>query len=125
MSDAVADRIVAAGASCTCHTSASAAIRRRCVIPPACGTAVSPVALAGSLHLGLATPNFAIQEYMGYPDASHEVFRHAWSYSDGHLHPGEAPGLGIEVDEVLAARFPYGRAHLAVARRRDGTLTDW
>ncbi|MDT7747498.1 MAG: mannonate dehydratase [Pseudonocardiales bacterium] len=86
---------------------------------------VSPVALAGSLHLGLATPNFAIQEYMGYSDATHEVFRHAWSYADGHLHPGEAPGLGIEVDEALAARFPYERAYLPVARRRDGTLTDW
>ena len=44
---------------------------------------------------GLATPNFAIQEYMGYPDAAHEVFQHAWSYADGHLHPGDEPGLGV------------------------------
>ncbi|WIY00909.1 D-galactonate dehydratase family protein [Amycolatopsis mongoliensis] len=86
---------------------------------------VSPVALAGSLHVGLATPNFAIQEYMGYPDVVHEVFRHDWTYADGHLHPGEAPGLGVDVDETLAARFPYEPAYLPVARRRDGTLTDW
>jgi len=83
------------------------------------------VAMAGALHLGLATPNLAIQEYMGYPDAAHEVFRHSWSYADGHLHPGDSPGLGIEVDEALAARFPYERAYLPVARRHDGTLTDW
>jgi mannonate dehydratase len=86
---------------------------------------VSPIALAGSLHLGLATPNFAIQEYMGYHDAAHEVFWHSWRYADGHLHPGDAPGLGIEVDEALAARFEYAPAYLPVARRRDGTLTDW
>jgi mannonate dehydratase len=86
---------------------------------------VSPVALAASLHVGLATPNFAIQEYMGYPDVVHEVFRHDWTYADGHLHPGAAPGLGVDVDEALAARFPYERAYLPVARRRDGTLTDW
>ncbi|MFJ8816283.1 D-mannonate dehydratase ManD [Amycolatopsis thermoflava] len=86
---------------------------------------VSPVALAGATHLGLATPNFAIQEYMGYPDLTHEVFRHAWTYADGHLHPGDAPGLGVDVDEALAARFPYEPAYLPVARRRDGTLTDW
>ncbi|MFI9781152.1 D-mannonate dehydratase ManD [Streptomyces sp. NPDC051956] len=86
---------------------------------------VSPVALAASLHVGLATPNFAIQEYMGYDPLVHEVFQHSWSYADGHLHPGDAPGLGIEVDEELAARYAYQPAYLPVARRRDGSMTDW
>ncbi|MFF1257462.1 MULTISPECIES: D-mannonate dehydratase ManD [unclassified Streptomyces] len=86
---------------------------------------VSPVALAASLHVGLATPNFAIQEYMGYDPLVHEVFQHSWSYEDGHLHPGDAPGLGIEVDEELAARHAYEPAYLPVARRRDGSMTDW
>ncbi|MFB8267626.1 MULTISPECIES: D-mannonate dehydratase ManD [unclassified Streptomyces] len=86
---------------------------------------VSPVALAASLHVGLATPNFAIQEYMGYEPLVHEVFQHSWSYQDGHLHPGDAPGLGIEVDEELAARHAYEPAYLPVARRRDGSMTDW
>jgi mannonate dehydratase len=86
---------------------------------------VSPIALAGSVHIGLSTPNFGIQEYMGYPDVVHEVFRHAWSCSDGHLHPGDLPGLGVEVDEDLAASFPYEPAYLPVARRRDGSMTDW
>lgn len=86
---------------------------------------VSPVALAASLQVGLSTPNFAIQEYMGYEPLVHEVFRHEWSYADGHLHPGDAPGLGVEVDEALAARYPYEPAYLPVARRRDGSMTDW
>jgi mannonate dehydratase len=86
---------------------------------------VSPLSLAASLHLGLATPNFAIQEFMGYAPLVDEVFRHAYSYADGHLHPGDAAGLGVEVDEVLAARYPYDPAYLPVARTRDGAMTDW
>jgi mannonate dehydratase len=86
---------------------------------------ISPIGLGASLHLGLATPNFAIQEYMGYADATREVFGHEWSYEDGHLHPGEVAGLGVSLDEKLAAEFEYEPAYLPVARRRDGTLTDW
>ncbi|MCX2733837.1 D-galactonate dehydratase family protein [Saccharopolyspora sp. NFXS83] len=86
---------------------------------------VSPVALGASLHVGLSTPNFAIQEYMGYGEAVHEVFPHSWRYADGHLHPGDEPGLGVAVDEDVAAKFPYEPAYLPVARRRDGSMTDW
>ena len=86
---------------------------------------VSPISLGAGTHVGLATPNFAIQEYMGYPDLVHEVFPHAWYYADGHLHPGEKPGVGVDLDEKLAARFPYQPAYLPVARRRDGSMTDW
>lgn len=86
---------------------------------------VSPITLAASLHLGLATPNFAIQEFMGYAPIVDEVFQHSYSYSDGYLHPGDAPGLGIEVDEKLAATFLYDPAYLPIARSRDGAMTDW
>jgi mannonate dehydratase len=41
------------------------------------------------------------------------------------MHPGDAAGLGVEIDEVLAAKHPYQRAYLPVARKLDGTLTDW
>lgn len=86
---------------------------------------VSPITMAASLHLDLVTPNLGIQEHMGYPDVTSEVFRTTYSLADGMLHPGDAPGLGVEVDEEAAARFPYSQAYLPVARRRDGTLTDW
>ncbi|MBN0038583.1 D-galactonate dehydratase family protein [Cellulosimicrobium cellulans] len=86
---------------------------------------VSPVSFGASIHVGLATHNFAIQEYMGYSEAAHEVFPHAWTYADGYLHPGDAPGIGVEVDEARAAKYPYEPAYLPVARRLDGTLTDW
>ncbi|GAB2977170.1 D-galactonate dehydratase family protein [Amycolatopsis acidiphila] len=86
---------------------------------------VSPVNLAASLHVGLATYNFAVQEYMGYPALTEEAFPHAYSCSDGYLHPGDAPGLGVELDEEFAARHPYQRAYLPVARLADGTVKDW
>ncbi len=86
---------------------------------------VSPVNMAASLHLGLATHNFAIQEFMGYPDEVGEVFTPSYTFSDGYLHPGEAPGLGVEFDERAAARYPYERAYLPVARNLDGSVKDW
>ena len=53
------------------------------------------------------------------------VFPHAYTFKDGYLHPGEAPGLGVDVDEALAASFPYRRASLPVARLENGTMHDW
>src|SRR5512137_2052972 len=68
---------------------------------------LSPVCMGAALHLDLWAPNFGIQEYMGYPEPALEVFPHAWSYDDGTMHPGEAPGLGVDIDEALAERYPY------------------
>ncbi|MDQ0283918.1 D-mannonate dehydratase ManD [Rhodococcoides fascians] len=86
---------------------------------------VSPITLAASVHLGMATPNFGIQEFMGYDPLVDEVFPHAWSFADGYLTPGDAPGLGVDMDESLAARYSYEPAYLPVARRLDGSMTDW
>jgi mannonate dehydratase len=41
------------------------------------------------------------------------------------LHPGEEAGLGVALDEDLAARYPYRPALLPVARLADGTMHDW
>jgi mannonate dehydratase len=41
------------------------------------------------------------------------------------MHPGDGPGLGVELDEKLAAKYPYQRAYLPVLRKLDGTLWDW
>jgi mannonate dehydratase len=86
---------------------------------------VSPINLSASLHLGLATSNFAIQEFMGYDPLVAEVFRSSYTYADGWLHPGDEPGLGVEFDEEAAARFPYEQAYLPIARNRDGSMKDW
>lgn len=88
-------------------------------------TDLSPVTMAAALHLGLAIPNFGIQEYMRHTPETDAVFPHAYTFADGLLHPGDKPGLGIEIDEELAATFPYDRAYLPVNRLEDGTLWSW
>jgi mannonate dehydratase len=70
-------------------------------------------------------PNFGIQEYMRHTDETDAVFPHEYHFADGCLHPGDAPGLGVELDEDQAARYPYQRAYLPVNRLEDGTLHDW
>lgn len=86
---------------------------------------VSPIGLAAALHLGLSVHNFGIQEHMGHPDLTNEAFPHAYTLTDGRMHPGDAPGLGVELDEQLAARHPYQRAYLPVNQLADGTVHDW
>ena len=88
-------------------------------------TDLSPVTMAAALHLGLAIPNFGIQEYMRHTPETDAVFPHAYRFADGMLHPGDAPGLGVDIDEALAADHPYARAYLPVNRLEDGTMWSW
>jgi mannonate dehydratase len=88
-------------------------------------TDLSPVCMAAALHFGLSVHNFGIQEYMRHSEATDRVFPHAYAFADGYLHPGERPGLGVDLDEALAAAHPYQRAYLPVNRREDGTVHDW
>ena len=88
-------------------------------------TDLSPVAMAAALHFGLSVPNFGVQEHMPHTDETDAVFPHAYSFDDGMMHPGEAPGLGVDIDEDLAATYAYKRAYLPVARLEDGTLCNW
>ncbi|EEY5913748.1 enolase C-terminal domain-like protein [Escherichia coli] len=86
---------------------------------------LSPVCMAAALHFDLWVPNFGVQEYMGYSEQMLEVFPHNWTFDNGYMHPGDKPGLGIEFDEKLAAKYPYEPAYLPVARLEDGTLWNW
>jgi mannonate dehydratase len=88
-------------------------------------TDLSPVCMAAALHFDLSVHNFGIQEYMRHNDETDRVFPHAYSFADGAMHPGDAPGLGVDIDEALAATYPYERAYLPVARRTDGTVHSW
>jgi mannonate dehydratase len=54
-----------------------------------------------------------------------EVFPHAYSLSNGLMHPGDKPGLGVYIDEALAAKYAYKRAYLPVNRLEDGTMFNW
>jgi mannonate dehydratase len=88
-------------------------------------TDLSPVCLAAALHLDLAIPNFGLQEYLPHTAETDRVFPHGYRFADGYLHPAETPGLGVDIDEELAARYPYRPASLPVNRLADGTLHAW
>lgn len=88
-------------------------------------TDLSPVCMGAALHFDLWVPNFGIQEYMRHTDETDAVFPHAYTFSKGELHPGEAPGHGVDIDEALAAKYPYRPASLPVNRLEDGTLFNW
>ncbi len=88
-------------------------------------TDLSPVTMAAALHFGIAIHNFGIQEHMAHGAETDEVFPHHYTFQSGYMYPGDAPGLGVDLDEKLAAKFPYQRAYLPVNRKLDGTLTDW
>ncbi len=86
---------------------------------------VSPIAMGCNVHIDTWVPNFGIQEFSGYTEATHEMFPHAWTYDRGYLQPGEVPGHGVDIDEDVAAKYPYERAYLPIARLEDGTLWHW
>ncbi len=88
-------------------------------------TDLSPVTMAAALHFDIAIHNFGIQELMPHTDETDAVFPHHYSFNEGVMVPGDAPGLGVDLDEALAAKFPYQRAYLPINRKLDGTLTDW
>ena len=88
-------------------------------------TDLSPVCMAAALHFDLSVHNFGIQEYMPHTAETDRVFPHAYTFANGVMHPGDAPGLGVDLDEGLAATFPYQPAYLPVARLADGTMHDW
>jgi mannonate dehydratase len=88
-------------------------------------TDLSPVCMAAALQLDIAIPNFGLQEYMRHTEQTDTVFPHEYHFAGGYLHPGEVPGLGVDIDEEAAARFPYSPAYLPVNRLEDGTVHPW
>jgi mannonate dehydratase len=88
-------------------------------------TDLSPVCMAAALHFDLSVHNFGIQEYMRHSPEADTVFPHSYTFEDGFMYPGDAPGLGVDIDEAEAVRYPYQRAYLPINRKIDGTMHNW
>ena len=80
---------------------------------------------AANLHLDLACHNFGIQEYMKHGEATDRVFQQSFTFANGLLHPGDKPGIGVELDVDEAGKYPYQTAYLPFNRLHDGTVHDW
>jgi mannonate dehydratase len=87
---------------------------------------VSPVGHAANLQLDLACHNFGIQEQHMFGERTREVFPGCPEIRDGMLWSNDRPGLGIDLDETLAAKYPFPPHPLNGAwpaiRRLDGTV---
>ena len=87
---------------------------------------VSPVTHAVNWHLNVSSYNFGIQEDGTVDDTVKEVVKGGPVYKDGYLTMEDKPGIGCDIDEEAAKRYPYKRAYIPVCRRpADGSLCDW
>lgn len=89
---------------------------------------LGPVANAAALHFALSTPNFLIQEDMlGDVPWRWDVVQSSLMTQSGYWLPTSGPGLGIEVNEVEAARHPFKQEviHSLSAVAHDGSILDW
>ncbi len=72
---------------------------------------VSPVGHAANLHIDLSSYNFGVQEWWGPSDLIKEVFPGTPELRGGYLYANDKPGLGIDIDEKLAAQYPPDNAN--------------
>jgi mannonate dehydratase len=85
---------------------------------------VSPVGYAVNIHLNLASYSFGIEEQYVFSDTLRELFLRAPEIKKGYMYSNDQPGLGIGIDEKVAAKFAYstpGR-NRGTDGRLDGTI---
>ena len=88
-------------------------------------TDLSPVNLAAAIHFNMAVNNFGIQEYMPHQEIVNDVFKTNYRFLEGYLEIDDTPGIGVDIDEKAAAKYPYQMARLPVNRKMDGTMFNW
>ena len=88
-------------------------------------TDLSPINFAASLHFDLSINNFGVQEYMPHVEPAFDVFKVNYRYHGGYCTIDDTPGIGVDIDEEKAKKYPYVAASLPVNRRSDGTMFHW
>jgi mannonate dehydratase len=84
---------------------------------------VSPVGHAANAHIDYAIWNFGIQESVSFNEAMLEVFSGCPYIKNGYMYVNEAPGLGVEINEKAAAKYPaHYRPGEWQVRKKDGTI---
>jgi mannonate dehydratase len=81
---------------------------------------IGPMGQAAAVHLDVAVSNFGVQEWVTFPDEVHAVMPGACEFRRSYASANARPGLGIDLDEAEAARYPYQRAFMPIVRRVDG-----
>ncbi len=86
---------------------------------------LGPPTQAAQIHLDVSIPNFGVQEMVFFPEVTREVIPGGPTFKDGYMNVDDTPGLGTDVNEELAKKYPYTRSYLPTARRKDGSVQDW
>lgn len=125
-------RAVAVAQPDVCHAGGVTGIRRIAALAEAHGVVLAPhnplgpLATMVNVHLGFAIPGFLIQEVMRNDVPwRDEVVDFPLAIVDGHVVPSDRPGIGIEIDERAAARYPYQPEPLVRWYHDDGSVADW
>ena len=85
---------------------------------------VSPVGHAANAHIDLAIWNFGIQESVSFSTELQEIFPGSPTMKNGYMMVNEVPGLGVDINEKLAAKYPLPNKQLnswTQLRKNDGT----
>src|SRR5437773_3899145 len=73
---------------------------------------IAPPTHAANVHVDIAIPNFSIQEMVFFPDVAREALPGGPVFKDGYMNGDDTPGLGTDVNEEAATKYPYKRASL-------------
>jgi len=85
---------------------------------------VSPSGHAANAHIGISTWNFGIQEAVRFSPLLEDIFPGCPKLEDGYWKLDNRPGLGVDVNEELAAKYPLPEKfdyRWTQVRRHDGT----
>lgn len=81
-----------------------------------------PVNQMAAYHVDISSTAFGIQEENGFPAVAREVIPGTAEIRKGYLYGSDKPGLGVDINEQLAAKYPIGEARNGGAYRTDRTL---
>jgi mannonate dehydratase len=82
----------------------------------------SPVGHAANGHIDLAVWNFGIQEPHFWSEKAQEVFSGCPTFKNGYMYINEVPGIGVDINEKEAAKYPIGTRSNWTVRKSDGTI---
>lgn len=115
-----------------CHAGGITELRKISALCETFGVAMAPhnplgpVATMVNVHLALTTPNFLIQEVMRADVPwREEVFHGIPEFADGHILPPQAPGIGIEINQIEASKHPFVSVMPVQWFHKDGSVADW
>jgi mannonate dehydratase len=85
-----------------------------------------PVNLMAAYHVDISSPAFGIQEENHFPEAAREVLPGCGEIRKGYLYGSGRPGLGLDINETLAAKYPWrpmqGGGQYGLDRAIDGAV---